>query len=274
MSAAIAASGLVGYAFFPAPTGNAAPALTGGLFLLAAGGSVFNQVLERDTDALMERTRNRPLPAGRISPRASAVWGTALLTAGTAALGVGLPPAVAALGLLGIGIYLGLYTPLKRRTPLALLAGALCGALPPLMGWLVAGGHPSDHPILLLCGLLYLWQIPHFLQRAWTDREDLRGAGMANLFDHLPPERVRRLILLWCLALSATTLQFPAFALLEQRGPFLAALIGAVGLAAYSAWNWRCADREAPPPSAAPLHFFLLLMMTSLAVNGMLSRLP
>lgn len=150
-----------------------------GSYLTGAAASVFNQILERDTDARMKRTENRPLPAGRISLRRAMVFG-ALLTAA----GMGLLTYVNALtGLLGfltLATYLGVYTPMKRRTAWNTLAGAVPGALPCLMGW-AAARNRLDPEAFMLFLILFLWQMPHFFSIAWVYREDYRAAGLRML---------------------------------------------------------------------------------------------
>jgi protoheme IX farnesyltransferase len=117
-----------------------------GTGLVAAGASVLNQVLERDTDALMLRTRARPLPAGRVAPAAARAFGAVLTAAGLAALLWRSGPLAAAVAFTTWASYLFLYTPLKRKTPLATLVGAVPGALPPVIGWAAARGQ-HDAPV-------------------------------------------------------------------------------------------------------------------------------
>ncbi|MFO7983926.1 MAG: protoheme IX farnesyltransferase [Desulfuromonadales bacterium] len=179
-----------------------------GVFLLASGASVTNQVQERHTDALMRRTRLRPLACGRMNPSTGAALALGLTAGGAVLLGlIGTVPLL--LGGCALILYNALYTPLKRRTSLALLAGALSGAIPPLIGWSAAGQSPLDIRILFLALLLFLWQIPHFCALAYRHREDYRRAGL-----HIPPSH-RGIILVWLLALGTSTAQAWAFGLLQ-----------------------------------------------------------
>jgi len=151
-----------------------------GTGLVAAGASVLNQVMERDTDALMLRTRTRPIPSGRIRPGEARVFG-ALLTATGLVVLVGLcGPLAAAVALATWVSYLFAYTPLKRRTPLATLVGAVPGALPPVIGWAAARDR-LDAGAFVLFAILFLWQVPHFLAIAWLYREDYARAGFPML---------------------------------------------------------------------------------------------
>jgi heme o synthase len=151
-----------------------------GTALAAASASLFNQLFERRRDALMHRTRGRPLPARQIGPATVFVAAMVSGYAGAAMLGltVGLLPA--ALAALNIVLYAVLYTPLKPRTTFNTLVGAVCGAIPPVIGWTAATGQ-LDPGAWLLGGLLFVWQLPHFLALAWMYREDYARGGHAML---------------------------------------------------------------------------------------------
>jgi protoheme IX farnesyltransferase len=151
-----------------------------GTGLVAAGASVLNQVMERDTDALMLRTRTRPLPSGRVGPRAATLFGALLTAAGLATLLSACGPLAAAVAFVTWASYLFAYTPLKRRTPLATLVGAVPGALPPVIGWAAARGS-LDAGAFILFAILFLWQVPHFLAIAWLYREDYARASFPML---------------------------------------------------------------------------------------------
>ena len=166
-----------------APSSPWSPLLAAALVgtgLVAAGASVLNQVLERDTDALMLRTRARPLPAGRVAPAAARAFGAVLTAAGLAALVGWSGPLAAAVAFTTWASYLFLYTPLKRKTPLATLVGAVPGALPPVIGWAAARGQ-LDAGAFILFAILFLWQVPHFLAIAWLYRDDYARAGFPML---------------------------------------------------------------------------------------------
>jgi len=151
-----------------------------GTALVAAGASALNMVLERDTDALMLRTRYRPIPSGRVSATEAAVFGSMLTVVGLGVLGAGSGLMAALVAFVTWSSYLFLYTPLKRITSLATLVGAAPGALPPLIGWAAARG-TLDWGGWLLFGILFLWQIPHFLAIAWLYRNDYELGGLRTL---------------------------------------------------------------------------------------------
>jgi heme o synthase len=151
-----------------------------GTGLAAAGAGALNQVLEADRDARMERTRDRPLPAGRLSRGHALVFGAVIALAGLTLLNEFVNPLTASFGLANLVIYLAIYTPLKARTSLNTLVGAVCGALPPVMGWTGATNQLSSG-VLLLGLVLLVWQVPHFLSLAWLYRDDYARAGYRML---------------------------------------------------------------------------------------------
>ena len=151
-----------------------------GTVLVASGTNALNQVSERDADALMSRTRNRPVPAGRLSVAAASIFAWTAGLAGVAYLGVfvnGLTAGIAATTLLS---YAYVYTPLKKRTSISTLVGAVPGALPIVGGWAAARGTLSGEAWVLFW-ILFLWQLPHFLALAWMYRDDYARAGFKML---------------------------------------------------------------------------------------------
>ena len=141
------------------------------------GANAFNMWLERDADARMSRTRRRPLPAGRLHPDQAVRFAWLLAIVGVAVLALGTNLLTAVLGALAIASYVLVYTPLKYRTPLALVIGAVPGAAPPLLGW-TAATDSIDAPALVLFAILLVWQLPHFLAIALYRQDDYAKAGI------------------------------------------------------------------------------------------------
>jgi heme o synthase len=187
-----------------------------GAFLLAGGCSALNQAQERRQDAIMARTRGRPLPSRRL--RLGQVLARALTCLALALWlldGAGRPTQAVIFALVLI-LYNGLYTPLKRVTPFSLLLGGLAGAMPPLLGWVAAGGQAGDFRALLLAAIIYLWQIPHFGLLALRHQRDYQAAGF-------PVGRTARAwggrrspLLVWLLAYSALLWLAPAWGLVQS----------------------------------------------------------
>jgi protoheme IX farnesyltransferase len=151
-----------------------------GTFLVAGGASALNQVWERKTDRLMRRTRQRPLADLRLSVAQGITFGLVLTVAGAAELAYFINPLSATVALLTTASYLLLYTPMKLRTSLSTIAGALPGALPAVIGWAAATNTLSIEGWVLF-GIVFMWQMPHFLAIAWMYRDEYARAGMPLL---------------------------------------------------------------------------------------------
>jgi heme o synthase len=151
-----------------------------GTALVAGGAAVLNQLYERDTDALMRRTRLRPLPDGRVSPADARLFGLGLTIAGLLLLAARANLLAAGLAFATIFVYLVIYTPMKLLTPASTLVGAVPGALPALIGWTASHGGVGVGGLTLFA-IVFLWQIPHFMAIAWLYRDDYRKAGFPML---------------------------------------------------------------------------------------------
>ncbi len=196
-----------------------------GTALVAAGTNAWNQVRERDVDALMQRTRRRPLPSGRLTARAAAWFASAITVGGVGYLAATVNLLTAGLAALTFISYVCLYTPLKRTTSLNTLIGAVPGALPIVGGWTAAGGDLGA-AVAALFGILFLWQLPHFLALAWLYREDYRAGGLKMLGgDDEGGRDTGRMVLLYALALLPISL-LPT--MLGVTGPVY--FFGALGL--------------------------------------------
>ncbi len=151
-----------------------------GTALSAFGANILNQVMEAERDARMVRTRQRPLPAGRVSRAEATLWGVVSAVGGVAVLVATTNLLTASLAAGVIVLYLLVYTPLKVRTPLNTVVGAVVGAVPPVMGWTAASGR-LEPGAWILFGILFLWQMPHFLSLAWLYRDDYERGGFRML---------------------------------------------------------------------------------------------
>jgi protoheme IX farnesyltransferase len=158
---------------------TALAALTG-ITLVVASANALNMYLERDADALMERTKNRPLPTGRLAPAVALWWGLGLGAVSIPLAGLLVNWLTAALAAISLFLYVAVYTPLKRVSPVALLVGAVPGAAPPLLGWTSATAS-VDAAGIALFAMLFFWQLPHFLAIATFRREEYERAGIRVL---------------------------------------------------------------------------------------------
>lgn len=203
-----------------------------GTGLAAAGAAVLNNYLERDTDARMERTRHRALPAGRIEPALALALGVILVLAGVSLLASLINLLAAFLVLLTAFLYVVVYTPLKKITWLNTPIGAIPGALPPMIGWAAAADNLQIGAWILF-GILFLWQHPHFYAIAWMYREDYTAAGYKMLSTIDPTgRRVFRQAILFSLALIPASIALTGFGLAGQVYLIGAVFLGSALLAA------------------------------------------
>jgi heme o synthase len=178
----VVASAMAGYAMGGGDTASVVRVLCTlvGTGLVAGGASAFNQLIEREPDRLMRRTRLRPIPDGRLQVRESLVFATATSLAGFLMLWAGVNLLAASVALATLVVYAAVYTPLKQRSSFATVIGAIPGALPPMIGWAAARDSLSLEAWVLF-GIVFLWQMPHFLAIAWIYREDYARAGFPML---------------------------------------------------------------------------------------------
>lgn len=211
LSAMVALSAFAGYLFAGGLWNELAGLAALGTGLLAAGCSALNQWQEQDVDQLMERTKKRPLPAGFFSSELVLVLASVHLGSGLLLLAK-LPGMIPLqLGVLAIIWYNAIYTPLKRKTPFAAIPGAICGALPPLIGWTAAGGFLITQKSIILAGTLFIWQIPHTWLLYCRYRDDLRLSGLPDLLNVIPTSTLLRINNCWLMSLFLCYLLFPLF---------------------------------------------------------------
>jgi len=260
-------------AFFSTGHGTGARALAIGVFLLACGACALNEYQERESDALMERTKGRPIPSGRISPASSALIGGSSLAAGLLILTVAGGRQAGLLGLAGVLWYNVVYTRLKRATPFAAVAGSLVGAAPPAIGWVAAGAPLSDPRLLALCFFFCLWQVPHFWLLVPEYGPELERAGIRSLSGVMGQGGVRRLICVWMSVSASSCLLLPLFG-------SIGSVSACVLLAAAACWlTWKSArllliegGAGAFRAAFADINAFALLVMGLLAVDPYLGR--
>lgn len=201
--------------------------LTGlGTLLVAAAGNAFNMLIERERDRRMQRTAERPLPSGRLTPREVLAFGVICAAIGLGALWVGANPLATALCATILLTYVLVYTPLKPVTTLNTLVGAIPGALPPVVGYAAAAGYVDTRALALFL-ILFFWQIPHFLAIAWRYRDDYRRGGMRMLpVVDREGRATARYMIVYTLALLLVSLWPPRLLLTGDVYPLLAILLG------------------------------------------------
>ncbi len=181
-----------------------------GVFLLSYGSSAINEIQEWRKDALMKRTMNRPVPSGSMSLLSALIIAFATVISGSFILYyfVGLQAFI--LGLAALIWYNAIYTPLKTVTSLAVVPGAVVGALPPVIGWVGGGGHFLDPQALSLSLFFFIWQVPHFWLLMLIFEDDYRNAGFPVLTDKFSKSQITRMTYAWIIALVVSCLLIPS----------------------------------------------------------------
>jgi len=253
----VVATGLAGFAIAPQGLPGRAKfwPFAVAVYLLAAGAAMLNMWMERDVDALMKRTQDRPLPSGRLKEKPVFWAGQAVTLVALLGLALCTDWVTTALGLLTWASYLLFYTPLKRITSLAILAGAVPGALPPVMGWTAAGG-ALDQNALALFLLMFVWQVPHFLAIAAMYGDDYQNAGLKVLGREAGPEAAGRQMVIYAVLMLPLTLWCWHIGLAGPRYAVCAAVLS-LGFIAF-------AVRAAAKPSRASARDLLLASVTYL----------
>lgn len=187
-----------------------------GVFLLACGSSAFNQYQEYVPDSLMKRTMNRPIPSAKLTPVKGFWIASFLSVAGAVLLFVTDNIILFLLGVFTLFWYNLVYTPLKKKTSLAVIPGALIGAIPPAIGWSAGGGELTNPQIWILCLFFFIWQIPHFWLLLLIYEDDYRRAGFPALTDIFSRQTMTRITYVWIAALVASCMLIPLFGLSDN----------------------------------------------------------
>lgn len=216
VSLAVSFSAATGYIVAKAQVDFKIIYIISGVFLLAGGASALNQYQESDTDALMSRTKNRPIPSGKISKFSGLFIALILSFLGffILYLHAGIIPAL--LGFLNLIWYNGFYTYLKKETAFAVVPGSLTGVTPLLIGWSAANANLFNPVIVFISFFLYMWQIPHFWLLHIKYADDYEKAGLGVLHKLFSEKQVKRIIYTWIFATSLTSLLLPYFGIIES----------------------------------------------------------
>lgn len=202
-----------------------------GILLLACGSAALNHYQERKTDAMMDRTKNRPIPSGKISASSVLKISLALVAVGSILLLIGSGVVALSFGLLNLIWYNGVYTPLKKISPLAIIPGSLVGAIPPIVGWVAGGGHIFDPQIILISFFFFIWQIPHFWLLLMILDKDYQKAGFPTLTEIFNRQQLGRITFIWIIATGVTGLLIPLFQISHNEFINYSLLIAAFWLA-------------------------------------------
>jgi heme o synthase len=235
-----------------------------GVCLIVAGANALNMYIERDIDSRMDRTMNRPLPSGRMLPRTALITGLTLSLLAVPVLGLFVNVLTAFLAVLANLLYVLAYTPMKQKSHYALLVGAVPGAIPPLLGWTAATAR-LDAAGLVLFGILFLWQVPHFLAITLFRRDDYARAGLVVMPHVASDETVRRSMANFSLALLLVSLLLFPIGVAHVGYLIIAGALGASFLALVATgWLRSSGIRWAKQMFFASL-IYIVAMMAALA---------
>jgi heme o synthase len=263
---AVALTTITGYLLGGGTFGSGIFLPTVGIFLLACGSSAINHFQEREQDAKMERTRNRPIPSGRISPAGALLWAFILSAAGSYVLYLGPGLLAMQLGILALIWYNVIYTPLKKKTAFAVVPGAVIGAIPPLVGWVSAGGQLSDPRAWFMAFFFFIWQVPHFWLLMLKYGEEYNKAGFPSITKVYSTRQIRNITFIWILATAVSALMLPAFDVVESwivMGGLLVSSVCLVG-----SFTGLLSDHE---QAIKPMRYFMKINYFVLAVIIFLS---
>jgi protoheme IX farnesyltransferase len=258
--------------FLPGRAGRGGPSATTvvatlvGLSMIVAGANALNMYLERDIDRHMKRTKNRPLPSGRMAPRFALWFGVAISAFAVPVLAIGANPLTALLALLANLLYVLAYTPLKQHSHYALHVGAVPGAIPPLLGW-TACTASIDAAGVVLFAILFLWQIPHFVAIALFRKADYARAGLVVTPNVTGELASRHTIIRWIFALVAASLLVVPLGLAGHGYLIIATVLGAVFFT-WGCYGLRAGAGERWAKSLFGISMlYLVLLFVALAIN-------
>jgi heme o synthase len=211
VSIAVCFTAITGYIVFTRTFDLNILLLSLGIFLLASGSSALNQYQESEYDAKMERTKERPIPTGKISRLNALITSILFILAGLTVFYIFFNTVSVLLGLINVIWYNAIYTGLKRVTPFAVVPGSLVGALPAMIGWTAGGGYVFDTTIVFIAFFLFIWQIPHFWLLMLKYGKQYENAGFPTINQTVNPQSLKVIIFAWIIGTSISSIMVPLF---------------------------------------------------------------
>lgn len=242
-----------------------------GTFLTACGSAALNQYQEYQYDIYMKRTRNRPIPAKRLSPLHVLVYSLVLSISGLWFLYQFGNTDQAFLGLLALFFYNIVYTPMKRWTTFAVFPGAVIGGITPIIGWVSAGGNMLDPKILALGFFIFIWQIPHFWLLILIYSKEYQEAGYPTMIDKMTTSQLARITYLWIMTLVTSCIMFPLFRISDT----LIVNLSFVPLGAWLAWKSKIIfdgqDRQTIRKIFMSVNMYVLIVLFTLLIDELIN---
>lgn len=269
LSLMVTFSAVVGYFLVGNAAGWEVLYLFLGVLLLAGGSCSLNEYQERHLDKKMNRTQDRPIPNNEISATQAVVWSWLMIAFGTLFLLLNGTDA-AILGLSNVFFYNGIYTPLKTRSVLAVFPGALVGAVPPMIGWVSAGGYMFHPHALFIASFMFIWQIPHFWLLMIKYGSDYEKAGFPTIARYFNPQQVKGLIFSWVVVSSVFLMLFPLFSFVVSKGlTLLLVILNLAFIALFFQLLFKKTEGTQIRSAFILVNSFMMLMLLFFMVNAM-----
>ncbi len=247
-------------------TGLVLPVL--GIFILACGSAALNHYQDKDKDALMKRTNNRPIPSGKISPNLVLLIAISEIAIGTYIIYLGSNFLAAQLGLLALIWYNGIYTPLKRKTAFAVVPGSIIGAIPPMVGWVAGGGELSDPRLFVLAFFFFIWQVPHFWLLMLKYGKEYEDAGYPTITSMISKQQIKNATFMWTAATAVTALMIPVSGLMSTVFFKITIVLASVWLIVVFAQLLSSKKEDFNPfYYFMRINYFVLIMIIALSID-------
>ncbi len=232
-----------------------------GIFLLACGSSAINHFQESSYDGRMERTKKRPIPSGRISSTGALLFAFLISAAGSILLYISTGMEGMGLGLLALLWYNAIYTPLKRKTPFAVVPGAVIGSIPPLVGWVAGGGLLTDPRAIFMAFFFFIWQVPHFWLLMLKFGEEYKKAGFPSITSVYSTRQIKNITFIWIVATAVTAMMLPAFQVVQSKYIIAGLILASIWLVSIFSRIIRIKDLQ-----FSPIKYFMKINYYVLAV--------
>ncbi len=242
-----------------------------GIFILACGSSALNHYQERDKDAQMARTMNRPIPSGRISATMALIFSMILVVAGSGLIYLGSGFLAMQLGILALIWYNAIYTPLKKRTAFAVVPGSVIGAIPPMVGWVAGGGQLEDPRALIIAFFFFIWQVPHFWLLLLKFGKEYEQAGFPSITSIYTDKQIRNTTFIWTMATAVTALMLPVFGIINSWVIATGLLIAVIWLVVIFSKILRTQEEKFNARYYfMKINYFVLFMIIFLSVDSLI----
>ncbi len=251
---------------------NAGMALpVAGLFILACGSAILNQYQERKEDAVMPRTAKRPIPSGRIKAGSALILALAFSVTGSLIILIGANVQAMLLGITALIWYNVIYTPLKKKTPFAVIPGSVIGAIPPLVGWVAGGGSLLNMQALVLGLFFFVWQVPHFWLLMIKYGPQYEKAGFPSLSRYYSARHIRMVTFIWTLATAVAAMLLPLYGVIKSPYAVAGIILSSVWLIATFLRMLNFSKKLINPmPYFMKINIFAMLMIIVLCVDNLL----